>query len=34
MEQQFGDPKLNDKLLIFSTAGDVLLDKEYYEKVK
>jgi hypothetical protein len=34
MEQQWSDPKLTDKLHIFLSNGDILIDKEEFDKVK
>ncbi|XP_033610289.1 uncharacterized protein LOC111871770 [Cryptotermes secundus] len=31
-DQQWSDPKLNDKLRIFLSAGDILIDKEQFDK--
>jgi hypothetical protein len=34
VEQQWSDPKLNDKLRIFMSNGDILINKEQFDKVR
>jgi hypothetical protein len=33
LEQEWSDTELNKKLHLFSSAGDILIDKEKYDKV-
>jgi len=33
LEEKFSDAELNTKLHLFSRAGDILIDKEKYDKV-